>query len=64
MKPNAPKHHNPDPDYLRSLIEGAGISQLEVARRLGISGRAVRLYLAGARPIPYTVQYAVEQLTK
>ena len=63
-RPNAEKHHNPDPDYLRSLIEDAGFSQLETARRIGVSGRAIRHYLAGDSPIPYTVQFTVEQLCK
>ena len=63
MKPDASKH-NPDPDYLRSLIEGAGSSQNEVAKRIGISARSMRYYLAGERPIPYTIQFAVESLCK
>ncbi len=59
--------HNPDPDYLRGLIDRAGISQREAARRLGISPRMMRQYLAGgevatARPAPYLVQFGLEAL--
>lgn len=66
MKPNASKH-NPDPAYLRELLDRAGLSQREAARRLGISDRMMRYYLSedpGAwKPAPYSVQYALEQLT-
>jgi predicted transcriptional regulator len=61
MKPNS-KLHNPAPSYLRSLIEGAGLSQMEVAVAIGISPRSMRHYLAGNRPIPYGVQFSVESL--
>ena len=61
MKPNA-TNHNPSPTYLRSLIEGAGISQRQAAEAIGIAPRTMRAYLSGFRPIPYTVQYAIEQL--
>ena len=39
-------NHNPDPAYLRGLIDRAGISQREAARRLGVSPRMMRQYLA------------------
>jgi len=63
MKPDATRH-DPRPEYLRALIERAGVSQQEAARRLGISARMMRYYLADAdnRPAPYPVQYALEQL--
>jgi len=63
MKPHATKH-NPSPDYLRSLITAAGMSQSAVAECIGIAPRTMRHYLHGDRPIPYSVQYAVEQLAK
>lgn len=61
--------HNPDPAYLRGLIERAGISQREAARRLGITDRVMRCYLAdraakSALPAPYLVQFALEKLAK
>lgn len=52
---------------MRGLIEKAGISQREAARRLGIAERAMRCYLAdrstkSALPAPYIVQFALEHL--
>lgn len=67
MKPNS-EAYNPDPQYLRMLIEKAGISQLEAARLLGIGGNTLRAYLAEgtktARQAPYTVQFALECLAR
>lgn len=59
--------HNPDPAYLRGLIDRAGISQREAARRIGISERVMRQYLsdrdaATALEAPYPVQFALERL--
>jgi DNA-binding transcriptional regulator YiaG len=39
------------PDELRTALTTAGISQLELARRIGVDGRTVRYWLAG-RAIP------------
>jgi len=65
MKPNASKH-NPSPEYLRGLIERAGLSQREAARRIGITDRSLRYYLsedaASWKPAPYVVQFAIEHL--
>ncbi len=66
MKPDA-RRHNPDPIYLRKLIDEAGLSQLEAARRLGIEGRTLRYYLADPAiskhvKAPYVVQFALECL--
>ncbi len=69
MKPDA-SQHDPRPDYLRALLQQAGLSQREAARRLGISERQMRYYLAEpgstARwaAAPYPVQYALERLAK
>lgn len=67
MKPDATKH-NPDPRYLRGLLESAGLSQREAARRIAVSERMMRYYLADEsadhKPAPYLVQYALEQLAK
>lgn len=58
--------HNPDPAYLRSLLHAAGLSQREAARRIGVSERMMRYYLADEsadhRPAPYSVQFALESL--
>lgn len=46
----------------------AGISQREAARRIGISERVMRYYLANEagdyRPAPYPVQFALEALAR
>lgn len=67
MKPNAEKH-NPDPAYLRGLIERAGLSQREAAARVGVTDRTMRYYLSldqeAWKPAPYAVQFALEQLSR
>lgn len=63
--PNATLH-DPRPEYLRALLQRAGLSQRAAARRIGVSERMLRYYLAAPdadhRAAPYTVQYALEQL--
>lgn len=66
MKPDA-SLHNPDPRYLRGLLERAGISQRRAAELIGITDRAMRYHLsdeasASFRPAPYAVQFALECL--
>ena len=66
MRPEA-SLRNPSPRYLRGLIEAAGLTQREAARRVGVSERMMRYYLtdadsAGYRPAPYPVQFAIEHL--
>ena len=61
--------HNPDPTYLRGLLEQAGLSQRAAARTLGVSERMMRYYLVRAdnpnyRPMPYAVQFCLEFLAK
>ena len=67
MTPDARKH-DPRPEYLRALLRQAGVSQREAARRLGISERVMRYYLAAEsadhRPAPYPVQFALEALAQ
>ncbi|HEU4982047.1 MAG TPA: helix-turn-helix transcriptional regulator [Acidobacteriaceae bacterium] len=67
MTPDA-SHHDPRPEYLRALIAQAGLSQREAARRIGVSERMMRYYVADAsadhRPAPYLVQYALEGLAQ
>ena len=67
-KPDA-SQHNPDPRYLRGLLERAGVSQRQAAQLLGISERVMRYYLsdeasASFRPAPYPVQFALECLAQ
>lgn len=66
MKPDA-SNHNPDPRYLRGLLENAGVSQRQAAQLIGISDRAMRYYLSDEcsdkyRAAPYPVQFAIECL--
>jgi len=66
MTPDATRH-DPRPEYLRALIEAAGISQRAAAQRIGISDRLLRYYItdpaAGEhRVAPYPVQFALEAL--
>lgn len=61
MRPDASKH-DPRPDYLRALLHQAGLSQREAARRVGVSERVMRYYVAGDRLAPYPVQFALEVL--
>lgn len=61
MKPN-PATYNPDPAYLRGLVERSGLSQREAAKRIGLSDRAMRYYLSGERKPMYAVQYLLEVL--
>ena len=66
MKPDSIKH-NPDPAYLRGLIEKAGVTQRVAAESIGISPRLLRYYLTDRdgdfREAPYPVQYALERLS-
>lgn len=59
--------HNPDPLYLRSLIEQAGVSQRQAAELLGMSWTGFRNYLRDEsdplyRTASYCVQFALECL--
>jgi transcriptional regulator with XRE-family HTH domain len=59
------RHHNPDPSYLRELVAQVGLSQREIARRLGVNESQFRRYLlpmdrATYREAPYLLQFAVE----
>ena len=67
MNPDSSKH-DPRPEYLRALLDRAGLSQREAARRIGVSERVMRYYLAqdaaDYRPAPYVVQFALESLPR
>lgn len=60
------KNHNPDPDYLKSLIAGAGLTQAEVYTTLGIGHRTWHNWMNKEHPSKhsYCVQVAVETLIK
>ena len=65
MKPDSTLH-NPDPAYLRGLLEKAGLTQRKAAEAIGISPRLLRYYLTDRsgdyREAPYPVQYALESI--
>jgi len=66
-KPDAAKHYNGSPEYLRGLIEAAGVGQNTAADLVGISPRMMRYYVGEEgteqhRPAPYAVQFALECL--
>ena len=67
MRPDVAKH-NPDPEYIRSLLKRAGLTQQQAADRLGISRLSVLLYVsrnpAKWTPVPYPVQFALEVLAE
>jgi hypothetical protein len=68
MRPNA-ENYKRDPQYLRGLIEKAGISQRQAARLIGIDERLMRAYLANpalrsSREAPYAVQFCLESLAE
>jgi len=63
-KPDLSKY-NPDPEYLRKLIDAAGLSQRGAAATIGLNERTMRRYLqleerTGSNVAPYVVQYALE----
>ena len=63
-KPDA-GYHVPETWYVRSLVNETGLTQREIAERLGVSLRAVQSWLDDGphgRPCPYTAQYALEML--
>lgn len=49
-----------DAKELRAALDTLGISQREAARRLRVSDRAVRYWIAGEREIPGPVEALVE----
>jgi hypothetical protein len=66
-KPDATIYYDPDPAYLRSLVERTGLSQNAAARTLGVSERSMRYYLSEtdrSSPAPYLFQVALEDLAQ
>ncbi|HET9864074.1 MAG TPA: hypothetical protein VFP37_11565 [Steroidobacteraceae bacterium] len=57
-------NHNPDPEYIRSLIERANLTHRAAARLVGIDERSLRYQLKGEKVIPYSTQYCLEVLAR
>ena len=51
------------PKQLRTILRKLGISQMELARRLGVDGRSVRRWLAGEAPVPGPARAAIQAMT-
>ncbi len=62
-KPDATKY-DPNPKYLRKLVDSSGLSQRQCAATIGVDERTMRAWLAGDRAFSYPIQYAMEQLAK
>ena len=59
MKPNI-EEYNPDPNYLRYLIEKSGYTQNLAGKLIGVNTDNFRKLLTGKIKAPYSVQYALE----
>lgn len=57
-------NYNPDPQYLRNLLDKADLTQISAAKLIGVSPRTFRDYLNGNHPseAPYPVQFCLECL--
>lgn len=64
MSPNATKNYNGSPEYFSGLVDKTGLSQREVARRLGVGYSSLRAYIDGTRAVIYPVQFALEALVE
>jgi hypothetical protein len=61
MKPSAAEY-NPDPVYLKELIDSTGLDPREIGVILGHDRRTIERWLAGERRFPYSIQFALECL--
>ncbi len=64
---NAPDaiQHRRDAEYARQVLgklKAAGMSEREIARRIGLSDRVLRQYKTGEQAMSYAVQFALEAL--
>lgn len=65
MKLN-PENHNPSADFIRELVRATGLSQRQVAKRIGVNESTLRGYLNAnhASACPYPVQFCLEALVE
>tara|TARA_R110000765_G_scaffold326864_2_gene418087 strand:+ start:278 stop:511 length:234 start_codon:yes stop_codon:yes gene_type:complete len=56
--------HNLDLNFINNLISEINLNQLQIAKALGVTARAVRHWAKGTRSMPYIAQYALENLPK
>lgn len=61
MTPNA-KDYNPDPQYIRDLIDSTGKTQPVLAELLGVNERTIRRLRSGETTVSYLQQFALECL--
>jgi len=62
IRPDARDSYNPDPAYVKDLVDSLPYTQAELAERLGCTDRTIRLWIAGQRTISYPAQYVLECL--
>jgi len=56
-----PKEHNPDPKYLKQLIDSSGLTKQQIADEvLGVSIHTVDEWLKGRRKFNYATQFTLE----
>jgi len=61
IKPNAAEY-NPDPKYLKELIDSTGLSHEALGVIIGVDRRTVDRWISGNRQISYAHQFALEVL--
>jgi hypothetical protein len=61
MTPNA-ENYNPNPEYIRDLVESTGLRLPELGKVIGHDERTIRRWINGERKYPYSLQFALECL--
>ena len=61
MKPDA-STYDPRPEYMEELVASTGLTQAEVAKRIGADERTLRRWIKGERQFNYRDQFAIECL--
>ena len=66
MRPDT-KLHNPDQDYIRSLIDAIPMTQKEICTQIGTSYAMLQKFIttgSSHKPCPYLIQFALESLAE